>query len=147
MSALKLEKFDQIGILVRDIEKAVRLYEGLLNFSVPLNIVEQSSTVTYKGKQVTFKMRKIMQNFGGKQLEIVQLVESTGDHLYKEFLDEGKEGLHHLGIYTKNADQLMDHFKKEYGIDVAQTGKAGKVNFYYLDTKDTLGFYLELIAF
>jgi hypothetical protein len=147
MSALKLEKFDQIGILVRDIEKAVRLYEGLLNFSVPLNIVEQSSTVTYKGKQVTFKMRKIMQNFGGKQLEIVQLVESTGDHLYKEFLDEGKEGLHHLGIYTKNADQLMDHFKKEYGIDVAQTGKAGKVNFYYLDTKDTLGFYFELIAF
>jgi len=147
MSALKLEKFDQIGILVRDIEKAVRLYEGLLNFSVPLNIVEQSSTVTYKGKEVTFKMRKIMQNFGGKQLEIVQLVESTGDHLYKEFLDEGKEGLHHLGIYTKNADQLMDHFKKEYGIDVAQTGKAGKVNFYYLDTKDTLGFYLELIAF
>jgi hypothetical protein len=147
MSALKLEKFDQIGILVRDIEKAVRLYEGLLNFSVPLNIVEQSSTVTYKGKEVTFKMRKIMQNFGGKQLEIVQLVESTGDHLYKEFLDEGKEGLHHLGIYTKNADQLMDHFKKEYGIDVAQTGKAGKVNFYYLDTKDTLGFYFELIAF
>jgi hypothetical protein len=52
-----------------------------------------------------------------------------------------------LGIYTKNADQLMDHFKKEYGIDVAQTGKAGKVNFYYLNTKDTLGFYLELIAF
>jgi len=147
MSALKLEKFDQIGILVRDIENAVRLYEGLLHFTAPLNIVEQSSTVTYKGKQVTFKMKKIMQNFGGKQLEIVQLVESTGDHLYKEFLDEGKEGLHHLGIYTKNADQLMDHFKKEYGIDVAQTGKAGKVNFYYLNTKDTLGFYLELIAF
>jgi hypothetical protein len=147
MSAFKLEKFDQIGILVRDIENAVRLYEGLLHFTAPLNIVEQSSTVTYKGKQVTFKMKKIMQNFGGKQLEIVQLVESTGDHLYKEFLDEGKEGLHHLGIYTKNADQLMDHFKKEYGIDVAQTGKAGKVNFYYLNTKDTLGFYLELIAF
>jgi hypothetical protein len=147
MSALKLEKFDQIGILVRDIENAVRLYEGLLHFTAPLNIVEQSSTVTYKGKQVTFKMKKIMQNFGGKQLEIVQLVESSGDHLYKEFLDEGKEGLHHLGIYTKNADQLMDHFKKEYGIDVAQTGKAGKVNFYYLNTKDTLGFYLELIAF
>jgi hypothetical protein len=147
MSALKLEKFDQIGILVRDIENAVRLYEGLLSFTAPLHIVEQSSIVVYKGKQVTFKMKKIMQNFGGKQLEIVELVESTGDHLYKEFLDEGKEGLHHLGIYTKNADQLMAHFKKEYGIDVVQTGKAGKVNFYYLDTKDTLGFYLELIAF
>ncbi|MFX1337129.1 MAG: VOC family protein [Promethearchaeota archaeon] len=147
MSILKLEKFDQIGILVRDIEKAGKLYEGLLHFAAPLNIVEQSSTVTYKEEQVTFKMRKIMQNFGGKQLEIVQLIESTGNHLYKEFLDEGKEGLHHLGFYTKNADKLIEHFEKEFGINVAQTGKAGKVNFYYLDTKITLGFYLELIAF
>ncbi|MFX0070590.1 MAG: hypothetical protein ACFFAO_05805, partial [Candidatus Hermodarchaeota archaeon] len=84
---------------------------------------------------------------GGKQFEIVELVDSTGEHLYTEFVDEGKFGLHHLGVYTKNAQELIDHFKKNYDIDVAQTGKAGKVNFYYLDTKDALGFYLELIAF
>ncbi len=147
MAELKIDKFDQIGIVVKDIEKAAKIYDGLLHFKSPINIVEQSSTVTYKGITVTFKMRKIMQNFSGMQLEIVELVESTGDHLYKEFLDEGKEGLHHVGIYTKNATKLIEHFKKEYDIDVAQTGQAGKVNFYYLDTKDALGFYLELIAF
>ena len=147
MSVLKLEKFDQIGILVRDIEKAAKFYGALLDFKSNPNIVEQSSTVSYKGKKVTFKMKKIMQNFGGKQFEIVEVIESTGDHLYKEFLDEGQIGLHHLGIYTKNAQKFIEYFKKEYGIDVAQTGKAGKVDFYYLDTRDVIGFYLELIAF
>jgi len=147
MSILKLEKFDQIGILVRDIEKAAKFYGALLDFKSNLNIVEQSSTVSYKGKEVTFKMKKIMQNFGGKQFEIVEVIESTGDHLYKEFLDKGQMGLHHLGIYTKNAQKFIEYFKKEYGIDVAQTGKAGKVDFYYLDTRDVIGFYLELIAF
>ena len=44
-----------------------------------------------------------MQNFGGKQFEIVELLESKGDHLYLEFLKEGKIGIHHLGVYTKNA--------------------------------------------
>lgn len=147
MSELKIEKFDQIGILVKDIEKAANFYGGLLDFKSKPNIVEQSSTVSYKGKEVTFKMKKIMQNFGNKQFEIVEVIESTGDHLYKEFIDEGKVGLHHLGIYTKDAQKLIEYFKKNYGIDVAQTGKAGKVNFYYLDTRDALGFYLELIAF
>jgi len=147
MSDLKLTKFDQVGIVVRDIENAAKFYGGLLDFKSKPNIVEQSSTVFYKGKEVTFKMKKIMQNFGGKQFEIVEVIESTGDHLYKEFIDEGQVGLHHLGIYTKEAQKLIESFKKNYGIDVAQTGKAGKVNFFYLDTRDTLGFYLELIAF
>ena len=103
MSDLKLTKFDQVGIVVRDIENAAKFYGGLLDFKSKPNIVEQSSTVFYKGKEVTFKMKKIMQNFGGKQFEIVEVIESTGDHLYKEFIDEGQVGLHHLGIYTKEA--------------------------------------------
>ena len=147
MSNIMLEKFDQIGIVVKDIKKVANIYKDLFKFKGNINIVEQSSTVSYKGKEVTFKMKKIMQNFGGKQLEIVELLESTGNHLYKEFIDEGKTGLHHLGIYIKDAQKIIDQFKKKYNIDVAQTGHAGKVNFYYLDTKDTLGYYLELINF
>ena len=144
---MKLKKFDQIGIVVKNIEKAINFYQNLLDFNANLNIVEQNSTVVYEGKEITFKMKKIMQNFGGKQFEIVELVESTGNHLYKEFIDEGKEGIHHLGVYTKDAQKIIEHFKNDYQIEVAQTGKAGKVNFYYLDTREVLGFYLELIEF
>ena len=143
----KFDKFDQVGIVVRDLEKAATIFTGLFNFNGKLKIVEQNSTVWYKDKEVEFKMKKIMQNFGGKQFEIVELLESTGDHLYLEFLKEGKEGLHHLGIYTKNAEALIEHYKKEFDIKVIQTGKVGKVRFDYLDTKKAIGLYLELISF
>jgi len=144
---MKLDKFDQIGIVVKDIENAAKIFGGILDFKAKLNIVEQRSTVSYKGKEATFKMKKIMQNFGGKQFEIVELVESDGDHLYLDFIKEGNEGLHHLGTYTKDADNLIEYFKNEYDIEVIQTGNVGKVRFDYLDTKETLGFYLELISF
>ena len=144
---IKIEKFDQIGIVVKDIEKSTQYFGGLLKFQSKLNIVEQNSTVIYKGEEIVFKMKKIMQNFGGKQLEIVEVMESSGDHLYLDYLKEGNEGLHHLGVYTKNSEEIIKEFKIKYDIEVVQTGKAGKVNFYYLDTRKLIGFYIELISF
>ncbi|MFX1500594.1 MAG: VOC family protein [Promethearchaeota archaeon] len=146
MTNLKLPKFDQIGILVKDIEKAAEIYNNLFAFRGRINIVEQTTEANYKGKEVSFKMKKIMQNFGEKQFEIIELLESTGDHLYSEFLKEGKVGLHHLGIYSKNVEKLIKDFKDLYNIEVIQTGKVGKIKFYYLDTKESLGYYLELIS-
>jgi len=146
MTEFKLSNFDQIGILVKDIEKAAEFYEALLDFKGKINIVEQTSTVNYRGKEVEFKMKKIMQNFSGKQFEIIELLESSGDHLYSEFLKEGKVGLHHLGVYTKDAENLIMHYKNIYNIDVIQAGKVGRVRFYYLDTQEVFGYFLELIA-
>ncbi|MHA2282326.1 MAG: VOC family protein [Promethearchaeota archaeon] len=147
MSEFKLPKFDQIGIVVRDIEKAVKLLTSILDFKVKVNIVEQTSKVVYKGTEASFKMKKIMQKFDGKQFEIVEVLESTGDHLYSEFLKEGKRGLHHLGIYTKKEKPLLEHFHNNLGVEVIQRGEAGKVKFLYLNTQEVLGFYIELIIF
>ena len=147
MKEFKLTKFDQIGIVVKDIEKVRKLFGYLFDFKVKINVVEQKATAIYKGEEVTFTMRKIMQNFDGKQLEVVELLESTGRHLYHEFIQAGKTGLHHLGVYVKEAKKIINHFKNEFEIDVIQTGKAGRVKFYYLDTQEILGFYIELIAF
>ncbi|MFX1455727.1 MAG: VOC family protein [Promethearchaeota archaeon] len=147
MLEFKLSKFDQIGILVRDIEKTVEILSSILNFKEKLNIVEQKSNVIFKGQKASFKMKKVMQQFDGKQLEIVEVLESTGNHLYLEYLNEGKQGLHHLGIFTKKAKPLMEFYQNTLGINVIQSGDAGKVKFFYLNTIEILGFYLELIAF
>ena len=123
------------------------MYRKLFNFKGNLNIVEQSATVNYKGKEVTFNMKKIMQFFGGKQFEIVEVVDATGPNLYSEFIAEGNTGLHHLGIYTKNAKELIEQFKQQFNVDTAQVGKLGKLTFTYLDTKDILGYYIEILEF
>jgi len=147
MPEFKLPKFDQIGIVVRDIEEAVELLNSILDFKVKVNIIKQISNVVYKGMESSFKMKKVMQKFDGKQFEIVEVLESEGDHLYLDYLKEGKQGLHHLGMYTKDVGPLLDYYKQNYGIEVIQRGKVGKVKFFYLDTNEVLGFYLELITF
>lgn len=147
MSEMKLDKFDQIGIVVKDIEKAAEFYRTYFNFKGPINIVTQDATVMYKGKETTFKMKKIMQFFGGKQFEIAEVIETTGPNLYSDFIGEGKTGLHHIGIYIKDAKPFIEDFKNKFNVEIAQTGKVGKLNFTYLDTIDTLGYYIELIEF
>jgi len=103
------------------------MYRKLFNFKGNINIVEQNATVNYKGKEATFNMKKIMQFFGGKQFEIVEVVDATGPNLYSEFIAEGNTGLHHLGIYTKNAKELIEQFKQQFNVDTAQVGKLGKL--------------------
>jgi hypothetical protein len=147
MSEIKLDKFDQIGIVVKDIEKAALLYRALFIFKGNIDVVEQSASVICRGESGTYKMKKIMQHFGDKQFEIVEIVEAEGPNLYSEFLDEGREGLHHLGIYTKDAEPLIKKFKEEFNIEVAQTGKLGKLTFTYMDTRDWLGYYVEFLEF
>ncbi|MFO8019295.1 MAG: VOC family protein [Promethearchaeia archaeon] len=143
----KLKKFDQIGIVVKDIEKSAELYRALFDFRGKINIVEQDASVTCRGEKGTYKMKKIMEFFGEKQMEIVEIVEADGPNLYTEFLEEGREGLHHLGIYTKKADELIQTFENEFDVKPIQVGEVGKLTFYYLDTLDRLGYFLELIEF
>jgi len=123
------------------------MYRKLFNFKGSINIVEQNATVNYKGKEATFNMKKIMQFFGGKQFEIVEVIDATGPNLYSEFIAEGNTGLHHLGIYTKNAKELIEQFEQQFNVGTAQVGKLGKLTFTYLDTKDILGYYIEILEF
>jgi len=144
---LKLEKFDQIGIVVRHIEEAAKLYKDLFKFRGKVNVVEQGATVICRGEEGEYMMKKIMDFFGDKQLEIVEIIESTGPNLYTEFLEQGREGLHHLGIYVKDAEKYITKFKNVYNVEVAQIGHVGKLKFTYLDTTKLLGYYVELIEF
>ncbi|MBD3193776.1 MAG: hypothetical protein GF317_01885 [Candidatus Lokiarchaeota archaeon] len=146
-SEIKLDKFDQIGIVVNNIEKSAELYRMLFSFKGKINIVEQDANVVYNGEEVTFTMKKIMQFFAGKQFEIVEMVKASGPNLYSEFIKEGNTGLHHLGIYVKEAAPYIKKFEDNFGVRIIQTGVAGKVNFTYLDTKSLLGYYIELIEF
>jgi len=147
MNGMNLDKFDQIGICIKNIERAADFYKAFFNFKGDINIVEQDATVIYKGKEATFKMKKIMQFFGGKQFEIVEVIESSGPNLYSEFIEEGNSGLHHLGIYVKNAKPLIEQFKSQFGVGIAQVGKVGKLTFTYMDTKEILGYYIEFLEF
>ena len=39
----------------------------------------------------------------------------------------GKTGLHHLGIFTKDAEELIKQFKQQFNVDTAQVRKLGNL--------------------
>jgi catechol 2,3-dioxygenase-like lactoylglutathione lyase family enzyme len=133
---LLFSKVDQIGVVVRNVEKTAKFYEKLLK-QEPLPPIE-FETGNVKLKIVFFQLGEV-------QLELIQVLE--GENIHTKFLREKGEGLHHLGFFVKNLEEELAALKKE-GLEILWRGEAlGVTKFAYLDTEKTLGVTLELIQF
>jgi len=135
-------KIDQMSFVYKDIDKQAKKMEQI--YSIPTfaqmeNITHQEAT--YRGKEVTIIIDYAFSRLLNIQIELQQW--KSGDCLFKEFIDQGKEGLHSIGVYVEDLDEYVDEFKKR-GIEVLQTGQIGKQKFVYLDTKQTFGVLLEI---
>ncbi|MBY8981106.1 MAG: VOC family protein [Candidatus Lokiarchaeota archaeon] len=135
-------KIDQMSFVYKDIKKQAQKMEHI--YSVPTfaqmeNITHQEAT--YRGKEVTIILDYAFSRLLNIQIELQQW--KSGDCLFKEFIDQGKEGLHSIGVYVEDLDAYIDEFKKR-GIEVLQTGQIGKQKFVYIDTKQTFGVLLEI---
>ena len=135
-------KIDQMSFVYKDIKKQAKIMEQI--YSIPTfaqmeNITHQEAT--YRGKEVTIIIDYAFSRLLNIQIELQQW--KSGDCLFKEFIDQGKEGLHSIGVYVEDLDAYIDEFKKR-GIEVLQTGQIGKQKFVYLDTKQTFGVLLEI---
>jgi methylmalonyl-CoA epimerase len=133
---LLFSRVDQIGVVVKDVERTARFYEKLLK-QEPLPPIE-FETGNVKLKIVFFQLGEV-------QLELIQVLE--GENVHTKFLRERGEGLHHIGFFVKNLEEELAALKNE-GIEVLWRGEAlGVTKFAYLDTEKTLGIILELIQF
>jgi methylmalonyl-CoA epimerase len=133
---LLFSRVDQIGVVVKDVEKTAKFYEKLLK-QEPLPPIE-FETDNVKLKIVFFQLGEV-------QLELIQVLE--GENVHTKFLREKGEGLHHVGFFVKNLEEELAALKNE-GIEVLWRGEAlGVTKFAYLDTEKTLGIVLELIQF
>jgi len=130
----KFSKVDQIGIVVRDVEKYMKFYEKVFGVE-PFPTVE-SAINSAKLKIVLFELEEV-------EIELIQVLE--GESIHSKFLEERGEGLHHLGFFVKDIEKELAKLEKE-GIKVLERGEVlGTVKFAYLDTEKTLGVVLELI--
>jgi 4-hydroxyphenylpyruvate dioxygenase-like putative hemolysin len=129
-------RVDQIGVVVKNVEKTAKLYEKLLK-QEPLPPIE-FETGNVKLKIVFFQLGEV-------QLELIQVLE--GENIHTKFLRERGEGLHHIGFFVKDLEEELAALKN-VGIEVLWRGEALEVTkFAYLDTEKTLDIVLELIQF
>ncbi|MFX0057729.1 MAG: VOC family protein [Candidatus Hodarchaeota archaeon] len=136
-------KIAMLSYVYRDIEKKARNMEKIYNFPKFSFVSYPNTSFIYRGKKVNVSLKtgrsRAFNNYG---IELIQLIKGE-ENLYKEFLDQGREGLHHYDILVDDLDKYLRYFKKR-GIEVIQSGKSLR-KWAYLDTEMTFGIIIELV--
>ena len=136
-----VSKVAQLGFIYRDVKKQVKMMElffGIQKFTI-LGPVEME--IVYRGKETNWSaLGAFGKLFNNLEIELIQY--ENGECIHKEFLDEGREGLHHIRYDVDDIQALIKKFKDE-GIEVLQTGKIVNSTYAYMDTESILGIILE----
>jgi len=132
---LRVESIDQLGIVVRDVDKVTESWSKLLGIG-PWNYTEMETT-DKAGRKA--KTRIAFANIGSLQIELIQSVE--GRTFYADFLEKHGEGIHHLGVRVDDVDtEAMNLIKQGVKILFGRRGR-----FAYMDTGNPGGVMYELI--
>ena len=134
-------KVAQLGFVYKDIEEQAKIFETLFNVPKFAVIPETTDTVKYKGKDGEVNTKIALSRQFGLQIELIQHM--SGDCIYKEFLDQGREGFHHISLFIENIEAYIKYFEKQ-GYKMIYYGEIGKQVYAYFDTEKTLGMLLEI---
>ena len=135
-------KIEQLSFVYKDVKKQAKIMEETygIKFAVMENITHEDAIL--RGKEASITLNYGFGRLFGVQIELQQPAETCGDCIFKEFLAQGREGLHAVGMYVEDLQSTIDELKKK-GIDILQEGKIGKQWFAYFDTENTFGALLE----
>jgi Glyoxalase/Bleomycin resistance protein/Dioxygenase superfamily len=149
MSNLKVNfpEISQVAVVVRDMKKTIENYWKILGlgpWSIYTFAPPALKEMRVRGKSVTYSMKLAETTVGGVIIEVLEPLE--GPSIYKEFLEQKGGGPHHIACYkVPDVKEALENFKK-MGIAVLQSGKFDEVEFYYLDTENTLGTVTEIVT-
>ena len=135
-------EINQIGIVVKDIEKAMKHLSSLWNVGSFQFVALDVPDAILHGKQMPLKAKLAFAQAGAVQLELIEPGE--GESIYWEFLHVKGEGVHHFGLLVSDIENALAKFKKR-GIEVLQSGDTSNVSFAYMDTESIAGVILELL--
>ncbi|MHA1687904.1 MAG: VOC family protein [Promethearchaeota archaeon] len=133
-------KIAQLGFVFKDIESKAKLMEeiyGVPKFTFMDNVRHE---IENRGVKSQINLKMGFSRFFDMQIELIEWKE--GDCIYKDFLDQGREGLQHISFFVDELDPYIEEFKRA-GFDVIHQGRIGKQRFAYFDTEDTFGLLFE----
>lgn len=97
---LDLPDLDQVGFVVHNLEQALTMYEPMFG---PFTRMDPGPmTYDYRGSQEECTMRLAFGKSGEVEIELIEWV--SGGCPHKEFLDAGREGMHHLRFIVDDLD-------------------------------------------
>jgi methylmalonyl-CoA/ethylmalonyl-CoA epimerase len=137
----------QVAVVVRDLQKTMEQYTKLLGWG-PWNVYRHEPPrlhdTVVRGERVEYTMLGAETHVGDVGFELLQPL--TGPSIYRDWLEEHGEGLHHVAVMLHDFDESTELKRRfgEVGAPVLMGGRIGEtIEFYYLDTEPSLKIILE----
>jgi 4-hydroxyphenylpyruvate dioxygenase-like putative hemolysin len=145
---LGLKNINQIGVVVKNMEKAVDYYSTTFNvgpFTV-YDFVPEKHWFMEEPSYLKLRLGKAM--WDNIELELIEPL--SGRSLHKEFLEKHGEGLQHLGFNVDNYIEvfngfIMAGFKPLMRCDTYVETYKGNLKACYFDTRAVGGVIFEII--
>jgi hypothetical protein len=133
----------QLAYVVRDMDSALKYWTEVLKTG-PFFLIEHCALEdqVYRGAPANADVSIALANSGDLQIELIYC-EDDSPSVYKEFLDAGREGVHHFGMMPVNYEETCAQYRK-LGHAAAFECKVGGAPLTYFDTVDSIGHFIEL---
>lgn len=134
----------QVCVVVRNVEQAMENYQRIIGIGPwEVSILKPPAlSGTLRGKPQPYSMKVALAKAGAIQWELIEPLD--GPSIYREFLEQKGEGLHHVKFAVDDHDKSVADFAG-HGIGVLMGGAMADRVFSYMDTESALGFILEVI--
>jgi methylmalonyl-CoA/ethylmalonyl-CoA epimerase len=129
-----LEKLDHIGIAVKDLDQAIKLYKDV--FGIEPSLVYESA---YTKAKIAFIP------LGETRIELIQ--PSNPESVVGKFLEKKGEGIHHISFKVKDVDQSLMEIESKGVQLIDKKSREVRENerVAFLHPKSTNGVLFELI--
>ena len=125
---------DHVGVAVRNLEEALRVYRDVLGFKL-----EGTHVLAERKVKVAFLS-------AGGQTNVELLEPLSSDSTIAKFLEAHGEGIHHFAMKVRNIEAALAEYKKNGVKLIDETPKAGAAGtkIAFVHPKSTCGVLLEL---
>jgi hypothetical protein len=100
----KLERIDQLSLLVDSIEDAIEFYGGNFGWG-PFHLARVRNTLPYRGKPSEFEVRLAFTMVGDLEIELMEVVAGVSPH--SDHLREKGVGFQHIRMTTRDVEGLL----------------------------------------
>jgi methylmalonyl-CoA epimerase len=140
---LPFSRIDQVGVMVRDMDEAIKYYESLgIGPFKPLNITAIDRVVYSKTAEDVHNLTRVAE-LGAIQFELLQPL--SGESVQKEFLEKHGEGINHIAFFVDDIEAETAKLEAK-GFEAISKGRfAEGGGFAYFDTDRVGGVMFELI--
>ncbi|KAA5807967.1 VOC family protein [Thermoanaerobacterium thermosaccharolyticum] len=135
----------QIGIIVKDIEKASQAFADFFGVEKPKwNWTDgyDKSHAEFNGKPSDARAKLAFFDMGQVQIELIEPDENIST--WREFLDKHGEGVHHIAFQVKDMDEKIEALEKNE-MSLVQKGDYEGGRYAYIDTFSKLKVITELL--